>query len=152
MRADVLNSNSGSYAGVADGVVKCLKISASYADFTDGGGAAGTIEDSSVIPKGSICLGTYVDVISPFTGDTSAVIAIGDGSDVDYFTTAANANVFDAGDEAMADNLDQSGAKLILADKSVTITVTAGSDWGAVDATANACVYIWYIEVPKFVG
>ena len=119
-----------------------------YADFTDGASTAGTLALSKTIPAGSLVIGSKATVVEGFTGDTSAVLDVGDGSDADKFSLAT-LNVF-----AVANNLiigtDEAasgaggGLAAVTSDATVTLTVTAGSDWG--DVTAGKM----YVEVFYF--
>lgn len=72
------------------------------ADFTDGGGAAGTYVLTRGIPQGAFVLRTVLVNVTGFTGDTSATIQVGDGSDVDRYSTGTpsvftTANAIDVG-------------------------------------------------------
>jgi hypothetical protein len=52
-------------------------------DFTDGGATVGTLVLDGVIPAGAFVLRTIVSDLTGFTGDTSAVMMVGDGTDDD---------------------------------------------------------------------
>lgn len=111
-----------------------------FAAFTDGGSTAGTLALANKIPQGAFVRQVTLLNVTGFTGDTSAVITLGDGSDVDRYNTGtpsvfANANAIDVG--------VPSGTKIHTADATVTVTVTSGSDWGKVEAGA-ATLRIWY--------
>lgn len=104
----------------------------SYDDFTDGGSTTGTF----TLTEGTIPVGAYVDFaivkdVTGFAGDTSATLQIGDGSDVDRYSTGTP-SVFSTAD---AINVGvPSGIKHHTAAKSVVLTVTSGADFTSVSA------------------
>ncbi|MHA2063741.1 MAG: hypothetical protein ACXABY_05080 [Candidatus Thorarchaeota archaeon] len=110
-----------------------------YDQFTDGGGAAGTLALSKVIPAGSFVLGSKVRVTTGFTGDTTAVLDIGDGSDADLFSLtthnvlAAASNLVEGAAAGTASD-SYSGIVPIASDATVTLTVTGASDFGLITA------------------
>lgn len=114
-----------------------------YSQFTDGGSTSGTFTlTAGTIPAGATVLFSSVSAITGFTGDTSAVITIGDGTDVDryntgtpsVFTTAANGISVGA----------PSGTQYHAAAKSVVLTVTSATDFGAV-AAGSVTVNVYYL-------
>lgn len=122
------------------GGVHVIQERISYTDFTDGGGAAGTLNLTEKVPNRAWVLRTILTDVTGFTGDTSAVIIVGDGTDTDRYNTGTP-SVF-----TTAEALDlgaPSGTQVHVAEKTVTLTVTSGSDWGLVTAGA-ATVKIYY--------
>lgn len=123
--------------GVKDqaSLVAMNKITATvgYADFTDGEGAAGTYTLTETIPQGAV---VYAAVLEPaltgFAGDTSATIQVGDGTDVDRYSTGTP-DVFSdvAGGMALG---AVSGTAYHAAAKAPVITITVDSDWTSVTA------------------
>lgn len=113
------------------------------AQFTDGGSAAGTYQMQESIPAGAVVLAAKATVEEGFAGDTSAVLTIGDGSDVDRYMTGTP-SVF-----ATAANGIQlgvpSGSLLLTAANRPTLTVTSGSDFGLV-TDGILTVTIFYVE------
>lgn len=111
-----------------------------FSAFTDGGGAAGTLALTETIPQGAFVERVILQDVTGFTGDTSAVITVGDGTDVDRYNTGTpsvftTANAIDLG--------APSGTQIHTAAATVTLTVTSGSDWGAVSAgAATVCIYL----------
>ena len=61
--------------------------SVAIADFTDGGSTTGTLALTASIPAGALYVSSLITAIIGFAGDTTATIQIGDGSDVDRYTT-----------------------------------------------------------------
>ena len=99
--------------------------------------------DLSEIPIGATVLRCVLAApLTGFAGDTSAVIIVGDGSDTDRYMTGTP-DVF----SDLAGGLDLgvvSGVAYHAAAKTPTITITAGSDWGAVTAGALT-IEIYYM-------
>ena len=118
-------------AAVAQAGIVEIKETIAFDDFTDNLDTTGTYEMLEDIPAGALVLGATLTALTGFTGDTSATITFGDGTDddrynagaIDVFTTAA---VMDLG--AMA------GLAAHLVDKTPTIILTSNADFGAVDA------------------
>ncbi len=104
-----------------------------YTEFTDGGAAAGTKVLANQIPVGAWVERALLRNVTGFAGNTSAVIIVGDGTDHDRYNTGtpsvfATANAIDLG--------APSGTQIHTAAASVTLTVTGGSDFTAVNAGA----------------
>lgn len=119
------------------------------ADFTDGGGAAGTLVLNKAIPAGSLVMCSKVTVKDGFIGDTTAVMDVGDGSDADIFSQTTH-NVFAAARNLMeACDIAASGAGrgtvAISTDTNVTLTVTGGSDFGAITA-GKLLIELFYLS------
>ena len=109
----------------------CITETISYSDFTDGGAAVGTYTMQATIPVGAYVTRAYIVGLTGFTGDTSATIQVGDGSDADRYSTGTP-SVFTT---AVALDLGApSGTQVHIAAKTPVVTVTSGSDWGAVTA------------------
>ncbi len=112
--------------------------------FTDGGSTSGTYAMTGTIPVGAVLLGSKVIVNVGFSGDTTAVMIIGDGSDTDRYNTST-INIFTtaaAGVESGA----PSGSKLITTANSPTLTVTSTADFTNVSAAGSITVSIFYLE------
>ena len=114
-----------------------------YSQFTDGGSTAGTYQVQFELPVGFYVERTQVYDVTGFTGDTSAVITVGDGSDVDRYNTGTP-SVF-----ATISRLDlgvASGTRFIATATRPTITVTSGADFTSVAAGALSIrVYGWKV-------
>lgn len=112
-----------------------------FSQFTDGGGTSGTLALTEKIPVRAWVQQTILTDVTGFTGDTSAVIIVGDGTDTDRYNTGTP-SVF-----TTAEAIDvgvPSGTKIHVAEKTVTITITSGSDWGLVTAGAFT-IRIYYL-------
>lgn len=111
------------------------------ADFTDGGGAAGTYQVGFTLPATFWIERAFLVDVTGFAGDTSAVVTIGDGSDADRLNTGTP-SVF-----ASADVVDlgvPSGTQLVGTAFKPTVTVTSGSDFGAVTAGQMTLLVMGY--------
>jgi hypothetical protein len=106
-----------------------------YADFTDGGAAAGTYASTLGIPAGAVVLYSLLTDVVAFSGDTSCVLDVGDGSDDDRYTAGAALSIFATNDEIADAGGAPQGTAYHSAAKTFTFTATAGSDWGAVAST-----------------
>jgi hypothetical protein len=122
--------------------IKSIKVSVGFADFTDGGGAAGTFDLTTTIPAGAVFLKSTVRVPAGFAGDTSAVMTIGDGTDVDRYNTST-INVFATAATGVAAGIP-SGERDHFTAATVRLTVTSGADWGSVTA-GRVVVTLYYI-------
>jgi hypothetical protein len=119
-----------------------------YDQFTDGGGAAGTLSLSKQIPAGSFVIGSKVKVTTGFTGDTTAVMDVGISGDADRFSLTTH-NVL-----AVASNLLENadagaggaaGLDLVTSDTTVVLTVTGASDFGLITA-GKLYVEVFYLS------
>lgn len=110
------------------------------ASFTDGGAAVGTLVLTDGIPVGATVKRAFVQALTGFTGDTSCTLTVGDGSDADRYNTGTPSIFTTATGET--DLGTPSGTAYHTAAKSVTLTATSGSDWGAVAAGAMTVVIV----------
>jgi len=103
--AQLNNSNAAmqrAQAGTKLAVLNKITQTVLYSQFTDGGGASGTFTlTDGVIPAGATVLFSAVQDIVGFTGNVSAVITIGDGTDVDRYNTGTP-SVFATADEGIS--------------------------------------------------
>lgn len=102
-----------------------------HADFTDNTDATGTIDTGIDIPADSVLLGFELVVTEGFTGDTSAVADLGDGTDADLFNGANQPNVLSAASVGVGAD---PAASVVTADTDLHLTVEGGADWGSVTA------------------
>lgn len=101
--------------------------------FTDSGSTAGTYQLKSAVPVGAYVLNTVLTELVGFTGDTSATITVGDGSDVDRYNTGTPSVYTTANQLAMG---VPSGTKEHTAAVFPTLTVTSNADFTSVTAGA----------------
>lgn len=112
----------------------------SFSDFTDGGGASGTLDLTEQIPVGAFVLRAVLRDVTGFTGNTSATMIIGDGTDGDRYN-ASTPSVFTTA--AAIDMGAPSGTQIHTAAATVRLTVTGNSDFGAIVAgAATVCIYM----------
>lgn len=119
-----------------------------YTDFVDGAGAAGTLNLTKQIPAGSFVIGSKVKVTEGFSGDTTAVLDIGNSSDDDAYSLtthnvlAAASNLLEAADSQAAGD---GGFSLVVADTTVKLTLTGASDFGLITA-GKMYVEVFYLS------
>lgn len=112
------------------------------ASFTDGGSTAGTYNLKTSIPAGAVFERSLVSGVTGFIGDTSAVLTIGDGTNVDRYNTGTP-SVFTTA-AAGVDAGIPSGTLFHSATKTPRLTVTSDSDFTAVSAGALTVTLFWY--------
>ena len=104
-----------------------------YAAFTDGGAAVGTYNiTAATIPIGATFVSSAVTAVTGFAGDTSAVLTIGDGSDVDRYNTST-VNVFATAANGIECGIP-SGVRYHDAVATIKLTITTATDWTIVSA------------------
>jgi len=121
-----------------------------YADFTDGGSTAGTLNLTQKIPAGSFVIGSKVTVKTGFTGDTSCVLDVGNSSDDDAYSytthniyTAANNLV--EGADSKTGGAHGTGMVPTASETTVKLTATSASDWGDVSG-GDMLVEVFYLS------
>jgi hypothetical protein len=119
----------------------CINQTISYADFVDGGGASGTLVLDEGIPDGAVVQRAILHSLTGFTGDVSAFVQIGDGTDVDRYSTGTP-SVFTTNPSG-CELREPSGTAWHDDAKSVTVTITSNADFTSVSAGA-ATVAICY--------
>jgi hypothetical protein len=111
-------------------------------DFLDGGGAFGSFTSDITIPVGATVLKSVVQSVTAFSGDTTAVVAIGDGTDVDRYMTGTPSVFATAASGVVIGEV--SGLPYHDEAKSVVVRITGGSDFTAI-ANGRLTVGIYYI-------
>ncbi|MFN8468598.1 MAG: hypothetical protein U0X20_23770 [Caldilineaceae bacterium] len=105
-----------------------------FSQFTDGGSTSGTFALAQQIPAGAFVERTLLENVTGFTGDTSAVLDVGDGTDDDRYNAAAGFNVF--GDAVALDGGAPQGTQIHTAAKTPTLTLASNADFTSVAAGA----------------
>lgn len=125
--------------------IRTIQIAVALADFTDGGGAAGTFDASNVqLPAGCQVLGVK-SVGGNFSGDTTASVSVGTSGTAALFNGAAKTGY------AAAFPVTSYGAPAAEADAQIAaattirLTVTGGADFTSI-VTANPPAKL-YVEV-----
>ena len=113
------------------------------AQFTDGGSTAGTLDLGISIPAGAIFARAAVTALTGFTGDTSAALTIGDGSDVDRYNTGTP-SVFTTAAPG-ADLGAPSGTLWHTAAATPKLTITSNSDFTLVTAGQLTVTLFYYV-------
>ena len=103
-----------------------------FGDFTDGGATVGTIDLTNTLPIGAWVIAAQCTACTGFAGDTSAVVTLGDGSDVDRYNTGTP-DVFTTAANGVALGIP-SGVQSHAAAATITVTVTTAADFTSVSA------------------
>lgn len=127
--------------GGRDGGYGCINQTFAYDDLVDGGGASGTLDLDEGIPDGAVVQQAVLHSLTGFTGDTSAVITIGDGTDVDRYNTGTP-SVFTTNASGVALGVP-SGTSWHDDAATVTVTVTSNADYTSVSA-GQATILVCY--------
>ena len=140
------NGFTGALTGTVNGETvsgSLVKVSETIAvaSFTDGGAAVGTKALATQIPVGARLLGCHITALTGFTGDTSAVVIIGDGSDTDRYMTGTP-SVFTTAANGISLGIP-SGIAYHDAAKTVTVTVTSAADFTNVSAGSMTVEYFY---------
>ena len=140
------NGFTGALTGTVNGETvsgSLVKVSETIAvaSFTDGGAAVGTKALATQIPVGARVLGCHITALTGFTGDTSAVVIIGDGSDTDRYMTGTP-SVFTTAANGISLGIP-SGIAYHDAAKTVTVTVTSAADFTNVSAGSMTVEYFY---------
>lgn len=111
------------------------------ANFTDGGSTSGTLVLTTDIPAGAFVDRVLFNITTAFSGDTSADIDLGDGSDADRWVAASGPSAFTTG---YKDGGAPSGTILVAtAATTPTITITSTADFTNV-AAGVGYIYVTY--------
>ena len=110
-----------------------------YTDFTDGGAAAGTYSCKFELPVNFFIERCILTDVTGFANDTTAVITVGDGSDVDRLNTGTpsvltTATIIDLG--------VPSGTRPVTTAFKPVLTVTGASDFTSINVGALT-VQVW---------
>ena len=115
-----------------------------FDDMTDNLNTTGQIDLTNKLPEGSVVVQSFVDAITGFAGDGTAVATIGDGTDVDRYNTGT-VDVFTTSDHEDAGV--PSGAVYQSAEETVRVTVTGGADFSSISAGEMTVTLFYYQSV-----
>jgi hypothetical protein len=115
----------------------------SYRDFTDGGSAAGTYNMLKRIPAGSFVIGSKVNVLAGFTGNSSCTLAIGDSGDSNVYSANTTHNIYTAVNNLVAQAESPPVAEASA--NTVLLTATGASDFTAITA-GKIEVWVFYFS------
>jgi hypothetical protein len=140
VRNDVDNLKLRYYAGVVT-----LTDTITFDDCTDNTNTTGFQDFATTIPAGSVVQGWQgvTATAGAWSGDTTAVMQVGVDGDLDRFSAQTTASVFAAGtvgSQALAADARDTQATAI----TPRVTVTAGSDFGALSTESATVVGIDY--------
>lgn len=111
-------------------------------DFTDGGSTTGTVTLGVTIPAGAVFAQSLLTELTGAVGDSTATIQVGDGTDVDRYSTGTPSVSADS--TAGADLGAPSGTKFHATAKTPVITVTEDDDFTDITALAFTITLFWY--------
>ena len=115
-----------------------------FSQFTDGGATAGTYTCQFTLPVDFFIEQIAIVNVTGFTGDTSAALTVGDGSDVDRLNTGTP-SVFTT--IAGLDMGVPSGVRSIVTAFRPVLTVTSNADFTSVTAgQLDIKVFGWMID------
>ena len=116
------------------------------ASLTDNGGAVGTKNLAVAIPAGARFLYATAISIVGFTGDVSAALTLGDGTDVDRYNTGAP-SVFTTAAQGVDMGAPSGTAWHTAAIANVVATVTSAADITPVIAgNGSVVLQFWFLE------
>ena len=129
------------------GIRKVAQI-VKYGDFTDDGSDAnGDLTLDKSVPAGSFIIGSKVTVKTGFTGDSTAVLAIGASANDNEYSGNTTHNVF-----AAARNLVKAafitadaGLGAVGSDQIIYLTLTGGADFTSISA-GEMLVEVYYLS------
>ena len=120
-----------------------LTETVAFGAFTDNTDATGTYAFTvGTIPVGATVLYSAITAITGFSGDTSAAITIGDGTDVDRYNTGTP-SVFTTAAAGIAVGAP-SGVVYHAAAKTPTLIVTGNADFTSISA-GSVTVELYYL-------
>lgn len=116
------------------------------ASFDDSGASAvGFLDLDTTIPAGAVFLSSAIHAIVGFAGDTSAVITLGDGSDVDRYNTGTP-SVFTTAAAGVAVGA-ASGTVFHAAVKTPRVYVTGATDFSDIVTDGNGSVTVTLVYI-----
>ena len=114
-----------------------------FSQFTDGGSTAGTYQLQFELPVGFFVERTQLANLVGFSGDTSAAMTVGDGSDVDRYNTGTPSVL------TTTSRLDlgiASGTRFIATANRPTVTITGNADFTSISAGSfDIRIYGWVV-------
>lgn len=119
-----------------------IKQRLTKADFTDGGSTSGTKDLNATIPAGVIVHQSFITNVTAFSGDTTATVTIGDGTDVDRYNTGTP-SVFST-DTSVSAGAVSGTAYHDAAISTVRVTMTSTADFTNVASSGAMTVSIHY--------
>jgi hypothetical protein len=117
-----------------------------YNAMTDNGDDTGQIDLGITIPDGAVVIQALATALTGFSGDVSATIQVGDGTDVDRYSTGIP-SVFATNASGVALGA-VSGTAWHDDAKTVRVTITSNADFSSVSAGQVTITLIWYGPMP----
>jgi len=133
-----------SYTAVVN-PVGVISQAITYDDFTDGGGAAATLNLTATLPIGAIPLAWRVQTTTAFATVTSVTLLVGVSGDTDKFSASDGQAIQAVGYYADSALGEAVGCDAVNAAQTILLTATEDSEWG--DITAGAfTIYFYYLR------
>jgi hypothetical protein len=127
------------------GTIQKVSEVITFAGATDNTDATGFMDFTTAIPARSLILGWEANTTVAWSGDTTAVIQVGVSGDLDRFSADTTKSVFTAirvASSAIAADAEDGFASAV----TPRVTITGGSDFGALNTLASTTVTIYYID------
>jgi hypothetical protein len=126
------------------GALGCIEQTFTVGQFTDVGAGVGRLDLSTTVPVGSRLLNCSLYISGAFLGDVTAVVTVGDGTDVDRFNTGTP-SVFTAGHKDMG---AVSGTAYVATAITPRVTITTASEFGAaqLNGTGRGTIRLNYLQ------
>lgn len=124
----------------------CLSENITKSDMTDGGSTSGYKDFANTLPEGAVVKNVVFDVLTGFTGDTTAVAIVGESGNTDRFTVGSS-SVLAADVVGMVSAAASADNCYLAAAVTPRVTVTGGADFTSIASGASMDVKIFY-EIP----
>lgn len=111
--------------------IRTLSETVTKGAMTDNGNTTGYKDFATQLPAGAIVLAVEFDVKTAFIGDTTAVVQVGKSGALAIFTADTAQSIFTAGVKGSAAPV---ATQYVVSATTVRVTVTGGSDFGAISA------------------
>ncbi len=118
-----------------------------YSQFTDGGSTAGTYNMKKQVPAGSFVIGSKVNVLTGFTGDTSCTLGVGVSGTAGAFSAGSTHNIYTAANNLVKAAISTADLCLLAEASAVTIllTATGAADFSSITA-GKIQVSVYYLS------
>ncbi len=121
----------------------CLSETLLFSAFTDGGSTSGYKDLATQLPANCLVLACEFNVVTGFTGDTTAVVKAGTSGSVAAFTADTAQSVLAAGLKGSAAPV---ATQYVGSATTVRVTVTGGADFTSV-AAGEMDARVWYLPL-----
>jgi len=144
VNADINASAAIANTKLAPPAIRTISVALAYGDMTNGGGNTAYEDFTDSLPADAFVLGWWVDVTTGFSGDTTAVVAVGTSSDTDLYSEIISNSVAAPGDVGSGPKTDTAGGYFAGSASTPRVTITGSADWDNVSQGAGTA-YLYYI-------